>query len=190
MSESVVSEQRLDAGPQVWVPPPLELYRRRWTAVLALIAVSPLALGGVFAVVMLPQWLERGALAASMLSGFVVFCVVGTVAKTAWRALRAKGPALMIDAVGITDVERGLDTVPWRAMARVEQDDYRRRLYVDLREPVYASALLRPRSWLRRGVSGGDVVFSLASLVYEPRVLKRTLAAYQALAMPMEPPRA
>src|SRR5690242_12774686 len=93
---------------------PLELYRRRWTAIFSLPVAFVTALGSVYGVMLINQFFDGRT--AWMLIGIVAFlalCLVVPTAWTAWVAFHNRDPALIVDVRGITDRVKGLDTIPW-----------------------------------------------------------------------------
>lgn len=174
-------------------PPALELDRRRWTALFALPYSVVLAVGAVFAYQWLPMVLGArpgkiiGSIAALVCAAFAF-----TLARSAWRALTDAGPALRIDAQGITDRFHLNTHVPWTAIrnATLGYGDGDR-LTLTLRPGArLADGQVFRSTWggaARRLLDGGDLSIPLGGLVYQHGQLRDTLAAHLAHARRSRP---
>jgi len=166
----------------------LALERRRWTALFALPFAIVVAVSGVRCVWWLPQLL--GPRAGSILGWLVALAAVAmaaSVGREAWRSLTEPGPALILDARGITDQFHLHAHLPWSAVqaVKLEHGDGASLVLVLRPGAVLPSGHVVRPSWrqqARRLVSGGDLTIPLGGLVYQPRRLRETLDAQLARA--------
>lgn len=166
-------------------PRPIFLYRRRWTLLFqvpfTLLMVACLA----YSVFLIYASDSRLVTLIGSVGAFVAFCIAGTLGRSAWEAYRVREPAVVIDETGITDLrDDESQTVPWDAMERVQLDNYENTIRVKLRSSSTASAVGVIVKTLQRWQRGGDVVFLLGGLAYDPRQIQAALRAHHAAAVP------
>ncbi len=174
-------------------PPPLRFERRRWTALFTLPFVAVIGVSGLFSVIWLPQLFgpRLGYAAAALFALFSVALAV-SLGRDALQALRSRGPALVVDAEGITDHFHLHTHVPWSAIesARIDGDDGNDlMLMLHPGTTLPGGRLVKPtlRRGLGRWFGGADVRIPLGGIVYNHRQLSEALTAH--LTRQPRPPR-
>ena len=167
-------------------PAPLSFERRRWTVVFSLPFAFVVCLAGLSAPFLLPAMFgARLGLAMGIFFALMSLALAASVAGPALKALREQGPALVVDARGITDNFHLHVHLPWSAVQSAT---------VDYGEGDSLMLTLRPGAQLpdggvvqkslwrrvRRAFNGGDVRIPLGGLVYEHRRLRDALKAHLA----------
>lgn len=156
----------------------LHLFRRRWTALFALPIQAAFLASFVYGLVM----------AISLLTGWVAWATVAVLAigilaitfeliPASWRAFIGKSPALLLDARGLTDVDRGIGPIPWSEIESIDLDygdgdTMQVRFVPGSRYHGGRGKVLRS---VKRAFNGGDLAIPLGGLVYEPRRLQRAV---------------
>ena len=174
-------------------PPMLALEQRRWTALISLPFTLVMAASGLYSLQLLPRLLgARPGIIIGGLAALVCVAMAITIARSAWHALTDAGPALLIDAHGITDRFHLNTHVPWSAI-RSTSLDYGggNSLVLNLRPgSTLANGETVRNTWSRaanRLFNGGDLTIPLGGLVYDPSQLRETLAAHLAHARRSRP---
>ena len=177
-------------------PPPLALERRRWTALFSLPFALVLVASGLTGLRWLPLVLgNRPGWIVGALYALAAVALAMSIARSAWQALTAAGPALLVDTRGITDRFHLNTQVPWSAILATSLD------YGDGNSLVLR---LRPGATLpdgevvrdtwgraaRRLFAGGDLTIPLGGLVYDHTQLREALAAHLAHARRSGAPKA
>jgi hypothetical protein len=142
-----------------------------------------MAMSGLWALLWLPQALDgRLGWAAAILGALMCLALAGSVGWPALKALRERGPALVVDARGITDNFHLHAHLPWRVITSASVDLYKGGTLVLVLRPgslLPGGEVVRARFW-RRLFSGGDLSIPLRSLVYDHRRLTEALQAHLA----------
>lgn len=168
-------------------PDPLSFELRRWTALFSLPFAVFMAVAGLYALLWVPALLGgKQGMAVALFFTLTALALAGGVGAPAWRALRQKGPALVVDARGITDNFHLNAHLPWSAIASAR---------VDYGKGNHLSLVLRPgarlpggeiaraRFW-RRLFSGGDLRIPLGRLAHHPLRLQEALQGHLAQPRP------
>jgi hypothetical protein len=169
-------------------PPPLALEQRRWTALIALPFTLVIAVSGLSGLRLLPRLLgDKAGWIIAALAALVCVGVAGSIARGAWRALTAAGPALLVDASGITDRFHLHTHLPWSAILSTSLDyGEGNNLTLRLRPgAIGADGQVVRNTWgraARRLLAGGDLTIPLGGLVYDYTQLREALAAHLAYA--------
>lgn len=169
-------------------PAPLALERRRWTALFSLPFAVVIAFHGVLALRWLPAVLgPRPGLVVGALWAIAALALGGWIGRGAWKALTEPGPALVLDARGITDNFHLHAQVPWSAVQSFTLDHGDgNRLVLVLRPGAFLpDGRIVRNTWTRaarRLVDGGDLAIPLGGLVYQPKRLRESLQAHLARA--------
>ena len=166
-----------------FAPKPIHLYRRAWTAYFSLpFGVLSCIAGTVMAYVVhdnLP------APANNVVAGLILAFSLGlgwTVARGAYIALTSKDAVLGVDEDGITHVDGDTTFLAWSEMARISttHHDGDRLAIWFTRDSDYAQSVGNASALAQRALTGADFTVYLGNLVYNPTLLKRTVAAYHA----------
>jgi hypothetical protein len=181
-------------SPPPHIPPPLALERRRWTALFTLPFVAIMAVAGLMSVIWLPHLLgPRLGYATWVLFALFSVALAVTLGREALQALNSRGPALVVDAEGITDHFRLHTHVPWSVVESAT---------IDGEDGNDLSLMLRPgtalpggrqvkatfRRRMGRWFGRADLTIPLGGLVYNHRELRDALEAH--LARQARPPSA
>lgn len=165
---------------------PLSFEQRRWTAVFTLPFAAVLLLSGVISLPWLPALLgPRLGWPAAVLVCLTSAGIGLSIGGSAWRALRSRGPALIVDDRGITDRFHLNTFIPWSAVqsATIDHGDGNHLMLV-LRPGARLpdGGRVQPSFWrgVRRLFSGGDVQIPLGSLAYNPNRLRAALQSHLA----------
>lgn len=165
---------------------PLSFEQRRWTAVFTLPFAAVLLLSGLISLTWLPAWLgPRLGWPAAALGLLTCGCVGLSIGSSAWRALRSRGPALIVDDRGITDRFHLNTFIPWSAVQSATIDrghGYHLILVLRPGASLPDGGRVQPTFWrqVRRLFSGGDVQIPLGGLVYNPNRLRAALQSHLA----------
>lgn len=175
-------------------PPSLSFERRRWTALFTLPFVAIVGLSGLMSVIWLPHLLgpRLGYVTGALFALFSV-ALAFTLGREALQALNSRGPALVVDAEGITDRFHLHTHVPWSVVESAT---------IDGEDGNDLSLMLRPGTALPRGgqvkptlrrrmgrwFGRADLTIPLGGLVYNHRELRDALKAH--LARQPRPPSA
>lgn len=163
--------------------------RRKWTLIFSIPFVAMLVAGGVYALYL---FLAVGAddkliRLFSGLALFVYFCVAGTMGRSVLDVLRSQGPALIVDAEGITDVEHDAELVPWTEIEKVKIDDEDNCIVVNFFEGSrYVAGRGQVSKITRRLLRRGDRKFPLQGLVFRWHDLEKALKEFHAAALAQE----
>lgn len=167
-------------------PAPLSFEPRRWTVVFSLPFAFVMGFSGAIALLWMPQMLGRLGIALGIPAALLCLALAVSIGGSALKALRHKGPALVIDERGITDSFHLNMHLPWSAIAAANIDHGDGR---DLMVVLRAGARLpgggvmpKPGFWrgMRRAFSGGDLRIPLGGLAYHPTRLREALKAHLA----------
>jgi hypothetical protein len=174
-------------------PPTLALERRRWTALFSLPFALVLAINAVLSLRWMPQLLgSRAGWIVGVLAALAGGALAISLGRSGWQALTDAGPALLVDARGITDRFHLHTHVPWGAI-RSTSLSYGdgNSLVLTLRPGgMLANGEMVRDTWgraARRLLNGGDLTIPLGGLVYDPLQLRETLAAHLAHARKSRP---
>lgn len=173
--------------PPTSAPASLSFERRRWTALFSLPFAVVLALGGLVSLAWLPQVLgARLGLTLAVLAVLASFALAAAIGRSAWQALSSTGPALVVDARGITDRFHLHTHLPWPVIESAtvdhgEGNDLMLVLRPGTRLPQGGEVKPTLLRRLRRLFSGGDVRIPLGGLVVDHRRLRDALKAHLAL---------
>lgn len=164
-------------------PAPLSFEQRRWTVVFALPFAALMALGGPAMLLWLPSLLgAKLGIPLGIFFALASLALAGGIGGPALKALRQKGPALVIDARGITDNFHLNKHLPWQVIesACVDLGDGDT-LVIVLRPGARlpGGAMVRAQFW-RRLFSGGDLSIPLGGLVCNHHRLREVLQAHLA----------
>lgn len=159
-------------------PQPIFLYRRRWTLLFQVPFAVLMAILTAYAIFLAVVFDDRLFTVLFSLGAFCTFCLAWTLGQSALDAHKNREPAVVIDAIGITDLrDEDPQPVHWEALERVRMDSDDR-IVVRLLTSEKASALRVISLALQRWTEGGDVVISLAGLAHNPYTMQRTLSAF------------
>lgn len=165
-------------------PPSLAFERRRWTAFFVLPFAWLLALAGIFSALLAYKNLTGNpGLALALLALFSSLCIAIPLGSSAWKSLVEKGPALIVDAYGITDHFHLQTAFPWCDIAAATIDyGSGSHLILTLREGVLLANGVRIRKdlsrALKRAFTGGDTAIPLGSLRCNHYHLRNALKYY------------
>ena len=169
-------------------PQPILLYRRRWPLFFQVPFVVFMAANFAAALVFAYVADNRLVTALCLFAAFGLFCAAWTLGRSALETYQRHGPAVVIDASGITDLrDESSLTVPWDAMERVLLDNSESVILVTLRPGHKDSALRVISKALQRWQQRGDVVFSLGGLAYDTRQIQNALKTFHRAAVPQAP---
>lgn len=142
-----------------------------------------MAFSGLYSLLWLPQLLgPKLGWAMGLLGALTCLALAASLAVPAWKALRQTGPALVVDARGITDNFHLNTHLPWRVIASANVELYKGGALVLVLLPgarLPDGEVVRARFW-RRLFSGGDLSIPLGSLAHNPRRLSEALQAHLA----------
>ncbi len=168
-------------------PQPIALNRRRWTAWFALPFALVMAVSGIWSAVAVHVLLPGPLGIALALLSLLLSCSLAIMlGKGAWDSLAADGPALIVDARGITDHFHLNAFLPWSDIesASIDHGDGDS-LTLTLRAGAsLPDGRVVRRSFsrkLRRAFNGGDLAIPLGPLSYQPRLLRNSLKYHLAL---------
>lgn len=105
-----------------------------------------------------------------------------TIARGAYTALTSKEAVLSVDDDGITHVDGDTTFLAWSEIARIStthHDGFRLAIWFT-RNSDYSQSVGNARALAQRALTGADFTIFLGNLVYNPTILKRTVAAYHA----------
>lgn len=167
-------------------PPSLALALRRWTAFFSLPFALVVAVSGLGSLLWLPETLGLLGFGRGVSLGVgafaCVFCLAlaGSVANSALKCLRHEGPALVVDARGITDRFYLNASIAWRDIgsASVDDGDGDKLVLVLRAGALLPDGAVVRKTWPRRVgrlFSGGDVQVPLHGVIYQPKRLRDTL---------------
>jgi hypothetical protein len=157
---------------------------RRWTALFTLPFAAVIALSGLAGLLWLPHLLgPRLGLAMSLLGALVMLALAASIGGGALQSLRLHGPALVVDAQGITDHFHLHAHLPWSDIESASLDvGDGNSLVLVLRPGVSlpGGGEVRPSMWrsAKRFFNGGDVSIPLGRLAYHPHRLRQALEAH------------
>ncbi|GGC64645.1 hypothetical protein [Undibacterium terreum] len=162
---------------------PLKLYRRRWTAYFVLPTGIVVCIAGIgFAVIVLTASFERLAIVLVGVSLFGSLCVGIALIQAALQTLRTKGPTLILDERGITHIAKEEIFIAWSAIQRISTNEGEQGddlgIWFKL-DDAEGQRLRRIGTRLKRALIGADKTIPLGNLVYRPKELAATIAAYQ-----------
>ncbi|RTL43318.1 MAG: hypothetical protein EKK53_10480 [Burkholderiales bacterium] len=176
------------------VPPPLSFERRRWTALFTLPFVVVMAVSGLMSVFWLPHLLgPRLGFTIGALFALLSVALAVSLGRDALQALNSRGPALVVDARGITDHFHLHTHVPWSEIesATIDGEDGTD-LMLMLRPgtALPGGGIVKPtvRRQMGRWFGRADLRIPLGGLVYHHRQLEAALKAH--LARQPRPPSA
>jgi hypothetical protein len=167
-------------------PAPLALERRRWTALFSLPFALVLVASGLTGLRWLPLVLgNRPGWIVGALYALAAVALALSIGRSAWQALTAAGPALLVDTRGITDRFHLHTQVPWSAILATSLDyGDGNSLVLRLRAgATLADGQVVRDTWgraARRLLAGGDLTIPLGGLVYDHAQLREALAAHLA----------
>jgi len=156
-------------------PQPLLIFRRRFGAWMALVLTAMfggLVSYGAIAI----AWMAHDRIWLQVLALLVIAFWIAAL-YSCWKRVRWEGPALVLDARGVTDLWGGKPTIAWKSIAQVR---------LDLGDGDRMVVRLRDNRGLGKAVArlfnGGDFSIYLGSLSVDYRLLQSTADAYIALA--------
>ncbi len=168
-------------------PAPLSFERRRWTALFSLPLAVMVGGAGLSAPLLLPALFgPRAGLVMGLFFALLSLALAAGIGGSAWKALRERGPALVVDTRGITDNFHLNTHLPWNAIQSAtvdygDADSLMLTLHPGAQLPdggVVHKGLWRS---IRRAFNGGDLRIPLGGLVYDHRRLRDALKAHLAL---------
>jgi hypothetical protein len=105
-----------------------------------------------------------------------------STARGAYTALTSKDAVLSVDEDGVTHVDGDTTFVAWPEIARISttHHDGDRLAIWFTRSSDYSNSVGNARALTQRVLTGADFTVYLGNLVYNPTVLRKTVAAYHA----------
>jgi lysylphosphatidylglycerol synthetase-like protein (DUF2156 family) len=167
----------------VFSPEPIHLYRRAWTAYFSLPFGVLLCIAGTVMAYVVHDYLR--APANLVVPALLVVFSLGlgwATARGAYTALTSKQAVLSIDEGGVTHVDGGETFMAWSEIARISttHHDGDRLAIWFTRNSDHSRRVGNARALAQRALTGADFTVYLGNLVYNPTILKRTVAAYHA----------
>jgi len=166
-----------------FVPKPIHLYRRAWTAFFSLPFGVLLCIAGATMAYVVHDYLP--APANNVVAGLTLafsLALGWTTARGGYTALSSKDAVLSVDEDGVTHVDGDTTFLAWSEIARIStthHDGHRLAIWF-ARDSDYAQSVGNASALARRALTGADFTVYLGDLVYNPTLLKRTVAAYHA----------
>ena len=173
-------------SPPPKLPQPLIIEARRWTAQFIILPFAVcIGLSGIYYAVGLKMMLGGDiGLATSALVGFASLCIAITLGNSSLKSIRAKGPSLILDEDGLTDLRQEIGLIPWAQMASVGFDSEDTRILIKLNSESYLNPNGKSiKARAMRFWRGGDIVVVLSGLSYNHPELETTMWAFHAQAL-------
>jgi len=167
----------------VFAPKPIHLYRRAWTAFFSLPFGVLLCIAGATMAYVVHDYLP--APANNVVAGLILAFALGlgwTTACGGYTALASKDAVLSVDEDGVTHVDGDTTFLAWSEIASIStthHDGHRLAIWFT-RGSDCAQSVGNANALARRALTGADFTVYLGNLVYNPTLLKRTVAAYHA----------
>ena len=167
----------------VFAPRPIHLYRRAWTAYFSLPFGVLLCVAGTIMAYVVHDNLHAPAntVVPALVLAFSLG-LGGSIARGAYIALTSKEAVLSVDEDGVTHVDGDATFLAWSEIARIStthHEDCRLAIWFT-RDSDYAQSVGNARALAQRALAGADFTVYLGNLVYNPTLLRKTVAAYHA----------
>lgn len=167
----------------------LALALRRWTSFFSLFFAIGFFVSGLGSLVFLPQVLELLGFSHGVSLGMGALCSVfnlalaASLASSALKCLKHKGPALVVNGEGITDYFHLNAFIPWSDIesATLDYGDGNHLVLVLRAGAVSPKGDVVRKTWLRRTrrlFNGGDLSVPLHGVVYQHKRLNDALERY------------
>jgi hypothetical protein len=163
----------------VFSPKPIHLYRRAWTAYFSLPFGVLLCIAGTIMAYVIHDYLPAVVPALIVAFPLGLGC---SIARGAYTALTSKEAVLSVDEDGVTHVDGDTTFMAWPEIARISttHHDGDRLAIWFTRSSDYSNSVGNARALTQRVLTGADFTVYLGNLVYNPTVLRKTVAAYHA----------
>ncbi len=130
--------------------------------------------------------------ANNIVAGLILAFALGlgwTTARGAHTALSSRDAVLSVDEDGVTHADGDTTFLAWSEIARISttHHDGDRLAIWFTRDSDYAQSVGNARALAQRALTGADLTIYLGNLVYNPTLLRKTVAAYHAGANRQEP---